>query len=242
MRFTSLLLPVLASCTAAEQPSAGGSGGANPPQEAGRGGASQSGSGPRLARMLAAIAPYEADQQPCIAKNPLGPDFSPEQRRRSRIVWSDSLELQRRIRRAHEGRILHMGPDVTNGPDAARFVVRVTGSTPLPPYRLGGRARDVPVVIEYDMPYSADELQRKVEAGRSALLRLLPEAQGWGVGNGFGLGALFIHVHSPTGRPPANLSRLCEQLVEAVGMPVLLTFTAGRMAAGPAPAAPPARR
>lgn len=188
--------------------------------------------------MLAAIAPFQAHQQPCIAREPLGPDFSPEQRRRSKVIWSDSIELQKRIRAAHGDRILNMAPDVSagagawDGKEGARFVVKVTGDTPLPAYRLGGRARDVPVVVEYGMPWSADALQAKVETGREELMRLLPDAQGWGVSNGYGLGALFIHVYSPSGAPPADLTSLCEQLRAAVGMPVLLSYTTARVSVG----------
>jgi hypothetical protein len=195
---------------------------------------------PLLSRMLAAIAPYQAHQQPCIARNPLGPGFSAQQRRRSKVIWSDSIELQNRVRAAHGSRILNMAPDVTAGGanalggDGARFVVKVTGHTPLPAYRLGGRVRDVPVVAEYGMPYSAEQLQHKVNAAYPEIMRLLPDAQGMAVSNGYGLGALFIHVYSPSGQPPANLTSLCEQLVEAAGMPVLLTYVTGRVSVGQA--------
>lgn len=188
---------------------------------------------PMLSRMLAAMAPFQAYQQPCIAREPLRPDFSPEQNRRSKAVWSDSLELQRRIRAAHASRILNMAPDISLGADKTRFIVKVTGLVPLPTYRLGGRARDVPVVVEYGMPYSADQLQQKVNASHDELMRLLPDAQGWGVNNGFGLGGLFIQVYSPTGQPPANLTSLCEQLIHATGMPVLLTYSMGRISVEP---------
>lgn len=188
---------------------------------------------PALGRMLAAIAPFQAEGQPCIAREKLGPDFSPEQKRRSKVIWSDSLELQRRIRGAHGSRILNMAPDVTAGAERARFLVKVTGHDPLPAYRLGGRARDVPVVVEYGMPWSADELQRKVTAATPELMRLLPDAQGWGVSNGYGLGALFVHVYSPSGRPPADLASLCERVIAAAGMPVLLTYGTGRVSVGP---------
>ena len=184
---------------------------------------------PVLSRMLAAIAPFQAHQQPCIAKNPIRGDFSPEQNRRGKVIWSDSIELQNRIRAAHGSRILVMTPDVSAGAHKARFLVKVTGHEPLPAYRLGGRARDVPVIVEYGMPYSADQLQQKVTAAQDQLKRLLPDANGWGVSNGFGLGALFIDVYSPTGKPPANLTSLCEQLIEAVRIPVLLTYTRGRL-------------
>ena len=188
---------------------------------------------PVLSRMLAAIAPYQAERQPCIARAPLGPDFTAEQRRRGKVIWSDSIELQNRIRAAHGSRILNMAPDVTAGVERARFLVKVTGHAPLPAYRLGGRARDVPVVVEYGMPFSAEQLQQKVDAAHPTIMRLLPEAQGMAVSNGYGLGALFIHVYSPTGQPPASLTSLCEQLVEAAGMPVLLTYVTGRMSNGP---------
>ena len=189
---------------------------------------------PVLSRMLAAIAPSQAHQQPCIAKEPPRGDFTPEQNRRGKIIWSDSIELQNRIRAAHGDRILLMSPDVSMGADKARFLVKVTGHDPLPAYRLGGRARDVPVVVEYGMPYSADQLRQKARAVTPELMRLLPDAQGWGVREGYGLGALFIDVYSPTGGPPANLTSLCEQLVRAAGMPVLLSYGTGRVSVGPA--------
>jgi hypothetical protein len=180
--------------------------------------------------MLAAAAPFQAHQQPCIAQKPLQRDFTPEQNRRGKIIWSDSIELQRRIRAAHGPRILLMSPDVTAeaGPKG-RFLVKVTGNEPLPAYRLGGRVRDVPFVVEYGMPYSADQLRQQAGAGRAELVRLLPEMQGNYVSEGYGLGAMFIDVYSPTGKPPANLTSLCEQLVQAVGMPVLLNYSTGRM-------------
>jgi hypothetical protein len=184
--------------------------------------------------MLAAAAPFQAHQQPCIPKEPLREDFSPEQNRRGKIIWSDSIELQNRIRAAHGNRILLMSPDVSAGADKARFVVKVTGHAPLPAYRLGGRVRDVPVVIEYGMPYSADQLREKARRATPELMRLLPDAQGWSVSEGYGLGALSIHVYSPTGRPAANLTSLCEQLVRTAGMPVLLSYSTGRVSVGPA--------
>jgi hypothetical protein len=128
-----------------------------------------------------------------------------------------------------------MSPDVSLGADRARFLVKVTGHDPLPAFRLGGRARDVPVVVEYGMPYSADQLRQKARAATPALMRLLPDAQGWSVNEGYGYGALFIHVYSPTGKPPANLTSLCEQLIAAAGMPVLLSYGTGRVSVGPAP-------
>gem|GEM_PF-4652746 len=189
---------------------------------------------PVLSRMLGAAAAFQAHQQPCIAKEPLRGDFSAEQNRRGKIIWSDSIELQNRIRAAHGSRILLMSPDVSAGADRARFLVKVTGHAPLPAYRLGGRARDVPVVVEYGMPYSAEQLRQKASAAHDQLKRLLPDAQGWSVSEGYGLGALFIHVYSPTGRPPANLTSLCEQLIRAAGMPVLLSYGTGRVSVGPA--------
>lgn len=189
-------------------------------------------SDPVLSTMLAAIAPFQADRQPCIARKEIGPDFPIEQKRRGKVIWSDSIELQNRIRAAHGSRILVMTPDVSAGADKARFLVKVTGHDPLPAYRLGGRARDVPVIVEYGVPYSADQLRQKASAAHADLMRLLPEAQGWAVSEGYGLGALFIHVYSPTGEPPANLTGLCEQLREAVGMPVLLSYSMGRVSFG----------
>lgn len=88
------------------------------------------------------------------------------------------------------------------------------------------------MVVEYGMPFSADQLQQKVTAAQAELMRLLPTANGWGVSTGYGLGALFIDVYSPSGEPPANLTRLCEQLIEAVGMPVLLTYSQVHLSEG----------
>jgi hypothetical protein len=189
---------------------------------------------PVLSRMLAAAAPFQAHQRPCIAKEPLRGDFTPEQNRRGKIIWSDSIELQNRIRAAYGSRILLMSPDVSRGPDKARFLVKVTGHAPLPLYRLGGRAGDVPVVVEYGMPYSAEQLRQKARAATPELMRLLTDAQGWSVNEGYGYGALFIHVYSVTGQPPANLTTLCEQLIAAAGMPVLLSYGTGRVSVGPA--------
>jgi hypothetical protein len=188
--------------------------------------------------MLAAVAPMQTHQQPCIAQEPLRRDFPPEQHRRGKIIWSDSIELQNRIRAAHGNRILLMTPDlslgagVSPGRVGARFLVKVTGHAPLPAYRLGGRARGVPVVVEYGMPYSAEQLREKARAATPELMRLLPDAQGWSVSEGYGFGALSIHVYSPTGQPPANLTTLCEQLIRTAGMPVLLTYSRGRVRVG----------
>jgi hypothetical protein len=85
------------------------------------------------------------------------------------------------------------------------------------------------------MPYSAEQLREKARAATPELMRLLPDAQGWSVNEGYGYGALFIHVYSPTGKPPPNLTSLCEQLIAAAGMPVLLSYGTGRVSVGPAP-------
>lgn len=185
---------------------------------------------PVLARMLAAASPYQAYRQPCIAKKETGTPITNHQRRRQREVWSDSLELQKRIRDSHGHRLLSMAPDFSGGHDKARFFVRVTGYERLPAYRLGGRARDVPVIVQYGMPYTAEELSQMAhEKASEAIQRLLPDMQGSSVSTGQGLGILHIFVHSPNAEPPPNLTELCERLVDAAGMPVLLTFVSTRM-------------
>jgi hypothetical protein len=183
--------------------------------------------------MLAAAAPYQAYQQPCIAKKDTGNPLTTEQRRRQREVWSDSIELQNRVRKSHGHRLLSMGPDFSAGHDKARFIIRVTGHEPLPAYRLGGRAQNVPVTVEYGMPYTAEELrQRAHETASHAIQRLLPEMQGSSVSTGQGLGILYIQVYSPNGQPPSNLTQLCEGLVQAARMPVLLNYISARAGDG----------
>lgn len=188
---------------------------------------------PVLSRMLAAAAPYQAHQQPCIAKTEAGAPLTYEQRRSQREVWSDSIELQERIRKSHGHRLLSMSPDFSGATGKERFVVRVTGMEPLPHYRLGGRARNVPVIVEYGMPYSAEELrQRAHETASPAIHRLLPDMQGSSVSTGQGLGILHIQVYAPNAQPPGNLSQLCESLVEAARMPVLLNYVSARAGDG----------
>lgn len=185
---------------------------------------------PALAAAIAATAEQEVPGRPCLARPRRFGEIAAADRRRQREVRSDSHWLNRFVRERYADRLAFSGLDASGG--RLRHIVWLTGRQPVPPLRLSGRARDVPVVIRYDAPWSLEEVSRRRAAASPALLRLVPDAQGVGFSEGPGANFVEIMVYSPDGRPRADVLAQCDALRSAYRLPVLISFVAGRMMPG----------
>ena len=183
-------------------------------------------SDPALAAAIAATAAHEVPGRPCLAPPQRFTDLPAADRRRQREVRSDSHWLNRFVRERYQDRLAFSGLDARGG--RLRHVVWLTGTAPIPPLRLSGRARGVPVVILYGAPWSLAEVSRRREAASPALSRLVPDAQGVGYAEGPGANYVEIMVYSPGGRPRPDVLAQCDALRSAYRLPVLITFVAGR--------------
>lgn len=200
---------------------------------------------PALAAAIAATRPYEVPGRPCLAKVDSWPAITPDQRPRIREIQSDSHWLNRHVRERYGDRLAFTGLDARGG--RYRHVVALTGTEPVPPLKLAGRAADVPVVITYDAPWSLREVERRREQAHAALMRLVPDAQGVGFMESPDGGWVNIDVSSPDGQPRADVLAHCDALRRAYRLPVLLEFHAGKVfptndLAPPAEPTPPGPR
>lgn len=197
---------------------------------------------PALAAAIAATRPYEVPGQPCLAKADSWPAITPDQRPRIREIQSDSHWLNRFVRERYGDRLAFTGLDARGG--RYRHVVALTGTEPVPPLKLAGRAADVPVVITYDAPWSLREVERRREQAHETLMRLVPDAQGVGFMESPEGGWILIDVYSADGKPRADVLAHCDALRRAYRLPVLLEFHAGKvfptndLAPPPAPSPP----
>lgn len=182
---------------------------------------------PALAAAIAATRPYEVPGRPCLAKVDSWPAVTPDQRPRIREIQSDSHWLNRYVRERYGDRLAFTGLDARGG--RYRHVVALTGTEPVPPLKLAGRAADVPVVITYDAPWSLRDVERRREQAHAALMRLVPDAQGVGFMESPDGGWVNIDVSSPDGQPRADVLAHCDALRRAYRLPVLLEFNAGKV-------------
>ena len=182
---------------------------------------------PALAAAIAATRPYEVQGRPCLARVDSWPAITPDQRPRIREIQSDSHWLNRFVRERYGDRLAFTGLDARGG--RYRHVVALTGSEPVPPLKLAGRAADVPVVITYDAPWSLREVERRRERAHATLMRLVPDAQGVGFMESPEGGWINIDVYSADGKPRADVLAHCDALRRAYRLPVLLEFHAGKV-------------
>ena len=183
-------------------------------------------SDPALAAAVAATASHELPGRPCLARPQRFADLPVADRRRRREVRSDSHWLNRFVRERYADRLAFSGLDASGG--RLRHVIWLTGNERVPPLRLSGRARGVPVEIRYGAPWSLAEVMRRREAASPALTRLVPDAQGVGYAEGPNANFVEIMVYSPGGQPRADVLARCDALRSAYRLPVLITFVAGR--------------
>jgi len=182
---------------------------------------------PALAAAIAATRPYEVPGRPCLAKVDSWPAITPDQRPRIREIQSDSHWLNRFVRERYGDRLAFTGLDARGG--RYRHVIALTGTEPVPPLKLAGRAAEVPVVITYDAPWSLREVERRRVQAHATLMRLVPDAQGVGFMESPDGGWVNIDVSSPDGKPRADVLAHCDALRRAYRLPVLLEFNAGKV-------------
>jgi hypothetical protein len=197
---------------------------------------------PALAAAIAATRPYEVPGRPCLAKAGSWPAITPDQRPRIREIQSDSHWLNRYVRERYGDRLAFTGLDARGG--RYRHVVALTGTEPIPPLKLAGRAADVPVIITYDAPWSLREVERRREQAHATLMRMVPDAQGVGFTESPEGGWILITVYSPGAEPRDDVLAHCDALRRAYRLPVLIEFVGGRvttandLAPDPSPARP----
>lgn len=187
---------------------------------------------PELAAAIAATRPYEVEGRPCLARVDSWPPYTPEQRPRIIEIQSDSHWLNRFVRERYGDRLAFTGLDARGG--RYRHVVALTGTEPIPPLKLGGRAADVPVVITYNAPWSLREVERRRAAAHDALMRLVPDAQGLGYMESPEGGWILIDVYSPGAKPRPDVLARCDALRRAYRLPVLIVFIPSKVVAAPA--------
>jgi len=161
----------------------------------------------------------------CVAAAQPAPERSAEQRRRHREIWSDSLWLVKQVRARHGDRLAGVHVD-TDDPARPRLVFRVTGSSPLPPMRLGARAKGVPVVVEYGAPFSLGEVEAIRGRVGPQVRAALPELQGEGYDERSG--DIELMVYAPDARAQAEAGRQCAPLARLYGMPVRIVAVPAR--------------
>jgi hypothetical protein len=179
-----------------------------------------------LAAAIAATRPYEVPGRPCLAEADSWPAITPDQRPRIREIQSDSHWLNRFVRERYADRLAFTGLDARGG--RYRHVVALTGTEPVPPLKLAGRAADVPVVITYDAPWSLRVVERRREQAHATLMRLVPDAQGVGFVESPEGGWILITVYSPGAQPRDDVMAHCDALRGAYRLPVLIEFVPGR--------------
>jgi hypothetical protein len=182
---------------------------------------------PLLDAAIEATRRFEVEGQPCLARPDDWPVLSAAERRRQREVRSDSHWLNRFVRQQYADRLAFSG--LVAGAGGLRHIVWLTGAAPVPPLRLTHRAADVPVEVRYGAPWSLEEVSRRRVAAAPARARLVPDANGEGYREGPDGGYVSLDVYSPDGRPRADVLAQCEKLRQAYRLPVLITFTAGRV-------------
>lgn len=143
-------------------------------------------------------------------------------------IQSDSLWLKKRLLARYPERIAAIFHAPIDG-DSTRLkmVVRVKGDAPLPPMKLGDRAKDVPVVVEYGATHSL----RDIEAVRirldHTLAGVLPTLNGTAYDER--AGALWLDIYAPDAAAEAAALTRCSEIERLYGMPVQMAFSKGRI-------------
>lgn len=180
-----------------------------------------------LQRGIDAVSEFEVTGQPCLAKPDDHFEQTHERRQRQREIQSDSHWFKQHLRETYPERLNYSGLDGRR-PDW-QYIVRLTGSDPVSIPSLGGRAADVPVVVEYNAPWSLAEAETRRRVGSEAARRLIPELQGEGYDEWRGYGAISLDVYSLNGEPDKELLAHCDALRRAYRLPVLVTFIKARI-------------
>ena len=189
-----------------------------------------------LAAAITASRENEVEGRPCLAKPYAGVSLTPAQRRQQREIQSDSHWLNRYVRERYGERLAYTGLDARGG--RYRHLVALTGTRPILPPKLGGRASNVPVVVSYNAPFSMQEVVRRRDQGQEAAQRLVPDLLGTGFAHRPDGGWNHMQVFSADGRPRADVLAHCDALRLAYRLPVLIEFMNARWSVGPAPVLP----
>ena len=197
----------------------------------------------KLQWMLERTAFAQDPSTPCLVRAIERPAWVEDQATRTRLreVRSDSYWLGHWAREKLGDRLAYamVRYDWEPGPDRAMpaspppliYEIALTGSDPVKPPALRDRAKDVPVRVIYDVPYSHDEFMERRRIGSEVSRELLdmngeagsPES-GW---------AVRLYVYSADGKPdPAALAH-CDRLRRAYDLPVLMEFSNARITVGP---------
>lgn len=188
--------------------------------------------------MLERAAPEENPATPCLVRPVARPAWVNDSavNRRLREVRSDSYWLGRWARDnlgerlAYAEVVYDFGDEpvieIAASPPRLIYVIAVTGSEPITPPPLGGRAKDVPVIVRYERPIGHAEFMRRREVGGVVARRLI-DTTGEG-GSPGGTWAVRLGVFSADGRPDHDALAHCDELRRAYRLPVLMEFQSAR--------------
>lgn len=191
--------------------------------------------------MLERAAFAEDPERPCLQREVERPAWvaDPQVSRRLREVRSDSFWLGRWARENLADRLAfaEVGYDFTPEPGVALpanpppliYEIAVTGSAPISPPPLGDRAKDVPVVVRYDVPVSFTEFMARRERGHAMTRDWLPTSLGEGGSPG---GAWAVRVTISDDDDPqvvADALSQCDALRRAYRLPVLIEVIEGKV-------------
>lgn len=177
-----------------------------------------------LQRGIDAVRAFEVPGRPCLAREwGSGRFVDPRQRE----LRSDSGWLGAYLKKTYPERLLSSGLDRRG--ERFVYVVRLTGRQRIAPQRLRGRAADVPVILEYDAPWSLTEIKRRVSEVADQPHKLVPDLQGASLAADPGFGAVRMEVYSPGGRPRAEVLAQCDALRRLYRLPVLIEFINGKI-------------
>ena len=147
---------------------------------------------------------------------------------RLNAVQSDSLWLKKRLLAKYPDRIagIYHAP-VAGDPMRVKMVVRLKGEMPIPAMKLGHRAKDVPVVVEYGAPYSLADVQALRARIDHRLTALLPTLNGTAFDED--KGAMWLDVYAPDDAAKAAALAKCAEIERLYGLPVQMAFSKGRI-------------
>lgn len=104
------------------------------------------------------------------------------------------------------------------------YVIRLTGRQRISPQRLHDRAANVPVIIEYDAPWSLAEIKLRTGKASDRSQGLVSDIQGTSIAADPGFGAVRMDVYSPGGQPRTDVLAQCDALRRLYRLPVLIEF------------------
>ena len=188
--------------------------------------------------MLGRTAFAEDPDTPCLARDIERPAWVEEQATRTRLreVRSDSYWLGDWARKNLGDRLAYAtvtydwqpraGDTFPAEPPPLIYEIAVTGTDPIRPPALRDRAKNVPVRVLYDVPYSHDGFMERRRIGRAVARELLDaDGEGGSPENGW---AVRLMVHAENGKPDSAALAQCDRLRRAYDLPVLMEFVGAR--------------